>query len=91
MGDPSNDDTSAEDLQTWVARDDALRARAHRLAVELGRDEEGIYRTLNVRIADAARASGGICAYAAVVAMARKAPRCPPIAGSAQALRPHEA
>jgi hypothetical protein len=45
----------------------------------------------DVRIADAARASGGICAYAAVVAMARKAPRCPPIAGSAQALRPHEA
>ena len=61
MGDPSNDDTSAEDLQTWVVRDDALRARAHRLAVELGRDEEGIYRTLkNLQRSPSARLRLGL-------------------------------
>ena len=61
MGDPSNDDTSAEDLQTWVVRDDALRARAHRLAVELGRDEEGIYRTLkNIQRSPSARLRLGL-------------------------------
>jgi GNAT superfamily N-acetyltransferase len=61
MGDPSNDDTSAEDLQRWVVRDDALRARAHRLAVELGRDEEGIYRTLkNLQRSPSARLRLGL-------------------------------
>jgi hypothetical protein len=37
---------SDEDLESWVLRDDALRARARTLAAKLGRDEEGIYRTL---------------------------------------------
>lgn len=35
-----------EELRAWVERDDALRARAKLLAQRLGRDEEGIYRTL---------------------------------------------
>jgi hypothetical protein len=35
-----------DDLHAWVLRDDALRARARVLAAKLGRDEEGIYRTL---------------------------------------------
>jgi hypothetical protein len=52
MVESADDDTTAsdaakgEDLKDWVRRDDALRERAHHLAVTLGRDEEGIYRTL---------------------------------------------
>ena len=34
------------ELEAWVKRDDELRARACVLASKLGRDEEGIYRTL---------------------------------------------
>ena len=45
MGDRSNDATD-EDLDAWTQKDDALRARAHDLALKLDRDEEGIYRTL---------------------------------------------
>ena len=45
MSDSTNDEPT-EDLRAWVQRDDALRARARVLAVRLGRDEEGIYRTL---------------------------------------------
>jgi hypothetical protein len=40
------DASTEEELQTWVHRDDALRERARVLAAKLGRDEEGIYRTL---------------------------------------------
>jgi hypothetical protein len=46
MVDSSNDDATDEALRAWVLRDDALRARARDLAIKLGRDEEGIYRTL---------------------------------------------
>jgi hypothetical protein len=46
MSDPSKDRPTDEDLRVWVLKDDALRARAHDLAIKLGRDEEGIYRTL---------------------------------------------
>jgi hypothetical protein len=42
----ASDDGMGEDLHEWTRRDDVLRARAHDLAVKLGRDEEGIYRTL---------------------------------------------
>ena len=34
------------DLEEWVRQDDSLRQRARLLAIRLGRDEEGIYRTL---------------------------------------------
>jgi hypothetical protein len=61
MGDPSNDDAIDEDLQAWVLRDDSLRARARDLAVKLGRDEEGIYRTLkNLRRSPSARLRLGL-------------------------------
>jgi hypothetical protein len=40
------DASTEEELQAWVHRDDALRERARVLAAKLGRDEEGIYRTL---------------------------------------------
>jgi hypothetical protein len=42
----ANDAAKGEDLKEWVRRDDGLRARARHLAGTLGRDEEGIYRTL---------------------------------------------
>ena len=45
--DSAPDDRLVDDeLRAWVQRDDALRARARPLAIKLGRDEEGIYRTL---------------------------------------------
>jgi hypothetical protein len=37
---------AGDPLEAWVRGDDALRARAHLLAAKLGRDEEGVYRTL---------------------------------------------
>jgi hypothetical protein len=44
-----------------VLKDDALRARAHDLAVKLGRDEEGIYRTLkNLQRSPSARLRLGL-------------------------------
>jgi hypothetical protein len=46
MSEASRDEPAAEALDAWVQGDDALRARAHVLAAKLGRDEEGIYRTL---------------------------------------------
>jgi hypothetical protein len=46
MGGSPNDNATEEDLQAWIQRDDALRARAGQLAAKLGRDEKGIYRTL---------------------------------------------
>ncbi len=42
----SEAERDAAELEAWVRRDDALRARAHALAIQLGRDEEGIFRTL---------------------------------------------
>jgi hypothetical protein len=42
----TTDASTEEELQAWVRRDDALRERARILAAKLGRDEEGIYRTL---------------------------------------------
>ncbi|MGO9837269.1 MAG: hypothetical protein ACLP1X_23995 [Polyangiaceae bacterium] len=46
MNEASGDEPAANDLEAWVLRDDALRARARVFAAKLGRDEEGIYRTL---------------------------------------------
>jgi hypothetical protein len=50
LGDPVDDaqkDPELDDsFREWLARDDALRARARVLAEKLRRDEEGIYRTL---------------------------------------------
>jgi len=46
VSEASRDATPADGLEAWVQRDDALRARARVLAARLGRDEEGIYRTL---------------------------------------------
>ena len=61
MGDSANDDPMDEDVRAWVQRDDALRARARVLAVRLGRDEEGIYRTLkNLRRSPSARLRLGL-------------------------------
>ena len=61
MGDPANDDPTEEDLRAWVQRDDALRARARVLAARLGRDEEGIYRTLkNLQRSPSARLRLGL-------------------------------
>jgi hypothetical protein len=45
MSDAANRDAT-EEGRAWMERDDALRARARVLAAKLGRDEEGIYRTL---------------------------------------------
>ena len=61
MGDCSKDDATEEDLQAWVQRDDALRMRARELAAKLGRDEEGIYRTLkNLQRSPSARLRLGL-------------------------------
>lgn len=61
MGDSSNDDATGEDLKVWVRRDDALRARVRELAAKLGRDEEGIYRTLkNLQRSPSARLRLGL-------------------------------
>jgi hypothetical protein len=46
MNEASGDGPAANDLEAWLQRDNALRARARVLAAKLGRDEEGIYRTL---------------------------------------------
>jgi hypothetical protein len=67
MVEPANDDATGdadakgEDLQAWVQCDDALRARARDLAATLGRDEEGIYRTLkNLQRSPSARLNLGL-------------------------------
>jgi hypothetical protein len=47
VSDPQEDPQKLDDsFREWLARDDALRARARVLAEKLRRDEEGVYRTL---------------------------------------------